>query len=89
MAGTVTPLVVLPSTAFVRAPFVLTLEGQYIVKNMVLVAAGILVASTLRCGTLDLTRFRAGDCPDSANSLQGSPADSELLSEPIKEGSPS
>ncbi len=55
MPGTFLPLVVLPEVCFARFPFaqpwdvfVLTLEGQYIIKNIVLIAAGIVVGGTVR-----------------------------------------
>lgn len=40
MAGTALPLFVLPEICFKIAPFAPTLEGQYILKNLVFVAAG-------------------------------------------------
>ena len=40
MAATFLPLFVLPEFAFKFVPFALTIEGQYILKNLVLVAAG-------------------------------------------------
>jgi uncharacterized membrane protein YphA (DoxX/SURF4 family) len=46
MAGTLTPLVLFAGQMW-KAPFVLTLEGQFIIKNLVLIAAGIAVAGTL------------------------------------------
>ena len=52
MAGTVTPLVLFPHEAFVRIPYAPTLEGQYILKNVVLVAAGVVVGATVRGGRL-------------------------------------
>ena len=39
LAGTFVPLLVLPELAFKFAPFAPTLEGQYILKNLVFVAA--------------------------------------------------
>jgi hypothetical protein len=42
----------LPSDVFVREPFVLTLVGQYIVKNIVLVSGAFVVAATVRGGKL-------------------------------------
>lgn len=48
MAGTVTPIVLFPSEVFAHFPLVLTFEGQYIVKNLVLVSAAIVVGATLR-----------------------------------------
>lgn len=47
MLGTITPLFLFPALCFTRFPFAPTLVGQYIIKNMVLVAAGIVVGSTL------------------------------------------
>ena len=52
MAGTVTPLFLFPAETFVRFPFVPTLEGQYIIKNIVLVAAAIVLGATVRGGQL-------------------------------------
>jgi len=46
MAGTLTPLVLFPAEMW-KAPFVLSLEGQFIVKNLVLIAAAVAVAGTL------------------------------------------
>ncbi len=45
MPGTFLPLFILPEVCFQRAPFVLTMEGQYIVKNLVLIAAAIVVGA--------------------------------------------
>lgn len=52
MAGTVTPLFLFPAETFVRFPLVPTLEGQYIIKNIVLVAAAIVLGATVRGGQL-------------------------------------
>lgn len=52
MAGTVTPLFLFPAETFVRFPYVPTLEGQYIIKNIVLVAAAIVLGATVRGGEL-------------------------------------
>jgi uncharacterized membrane protein YkgB len=40
MAGTFLPLFTVPETTWLSAPFVLSLVGQYIIKNLVFVAAG-------------------------------------------------
>jgi uncharacterized membrane protein YkgB len=45
MPGTFLPLVLLPEICFVNFPFELTLEGQYIIKNIVLIGAGLVVGS--------------------------------------------
>jgi uncharacterized membrane protein YkgB len=50
MIGTVTPLYFFPQEAFTTVPFAPTLEGQYIIKNLVLVSAGIVIGATVRGG---------------------------------------
>ncbi len=52
MVGAASPLFINPSAVFARFPFVPTLEGQYIFKNMVLIAAAIVVGATVRGGGL-------------------------------------
>lgn len=52
MAGTVTPLLLFPHETFTRYPYAPTLEGQYIIKNIVLVSAAILIGATVRGGLL-------------------------------------
>ncbi len=52
LLGTLTPLVIFPSETFVAFQYAPTLEGQYIVKNLVLVTAGIVVGATVRGGQL-------------------------------------
>lgn len=63
MAGTITPLFLFPEETFVSFPFVPTLEGQYIIKNVVLVAAAIVLGATVRGGELTpqpLDELKAG-----------------------------
>jgi len=52
MPGTALPLVILPDVVWQSFPFVLTLAGQYIVKNLVLIGAGIVLGATVRGGRL-------------------------------------
>jgi uncharacterized membrane protein YphA (DoxX/SURF4 family) len=52
MLGTITPLVFFPHETFYRFPYAPTLEGQYIIKNLVLISAGIVIGATVRGGTL-------------------------------------
>ncbi|MRR31333.1 DoxX family membrane protein [bacterium] len=52
MLGTLTPLFFFPGEVFTRIPYAPTLEGQYIIKNMVLVSAGIVLGATVRGGRL-------------------------------------
>ncbi|MFO8099960.1 MAG: hypothetical protein R6T83_10130 [Salinibacter sp.] len=48
MPGTLLPLVLLPEVCFTQAPWGLTLEGQYIIKNAVLIGAALVVGGTVR-----------------------------------------
>jgi hypothetical protein len=48
MPGTFLPLVLLPQVCFTEFPWGLTLEGQYIVKNLILISAALVVGSTVR-----------------------------------------
>lgn len=48
MVGAVSPLILYPQGVWVSFPFVLTLEGQYIIKNMVLISAALVIGSTVR-----------------------------------------
>ncbi len=50
MLGTVTPVLLFPNEVFARFPFAPTLEGQYIIKNIVLVSAGLVIGATVRGG---------------------------------------
>ena len=52
MLGTVTPLVLFPAETFSHFPWAPTLEGQYIIKNVVIVASAIVLGATVRGGQL-------------------------------------
>ncbi len=52
MAGTLLPLFFFPHETFVSLPFAPTLEGQYIIKNLVLISAGLVIGATVRGGRL-------------------------------------
>jgi uncharacterized membrane protein YkgB len=52
MLGTITPLFLFPELCFNQFPFAPTLEGQYIIKNVVLISAGIVIGATVRGGQL-------------------------------------
>jgi uncharacterized membrane protein YphA (DoxX/SURF4 family) len=52
MPGTALPLVMLPEVVWTAFPYALTLEGQYIFKNLVLIGAGIVLGATVRGGRL-------------------------------------
>ncbi len=53
MLGTFTPLLLFPDETFTRFPYAPTLEGQYIIKNLVLIAAGIIIGATVRGGHVE------------------------------------
>jgi uncharacterized membrane protein YphA (DoxX/SURF4 family) len=52
MLGTLTPLFIFPEASFRVVPYAPTLEGQYIIKNLVLISAGIVIGATVRGGRL-------------------------------------
>ena len=57
MLGTLTPLAFFPAETFARLPYAPTLEGQYILKNIVLIGAGLAIGATARGG-----RIVCNDC---------------------------
>ena len=52
MPGTALPLIILPEKVWTVFPYGLTLEGQYIIKNLVLISAGLVLGATVRGGKL-------------------------------------
>ena len=48
MLGAMTPLLLFPQETFSHFPYAPTLEGQYIIKNLVLIGAALVVGSTVR-----------------------------------------
>ncbi|MDB4915248.1 MAG: DoxX family protein [Gemmatimonadetes bacterium] len=52
MLGTLLPLVFFPAEVFTRIPYAPTLEGQYIIKNAVLISAAIVLGASVRGGGL-------------------------------------
>jgi uncharacterized membrane protein YphA (DoxX/SURF4 family) len=52
MIGTLAPLILFPGEVFAGSVLVPTLEGQYILKNAVLVGAGAVLGATARGGRL-------------------------------------
>lgn len=52
MLGTITPLFLFPTETFTVWPIAPTLEGQYIIKNVVIVSAAIVLGATVRGGEL-------------------------------------
>ena len=52
MIGTFLPVLFFPCEVFNIFPYSLTLEGQYIIKNLVLLSAGIVLGATVRGGKI-------------------------------------
>ncbi len=52
MIGTFSPIVILPQVVFEGFPLVLTIEGQYIIKNVVVISAALVIGATVRGGEL-------------------------------------
>ncbi len=48
LPGTFLPIVLLPDVVFYVFPYALTVEGQYIVKNLVIIGAALVIGSTVR-----------------------------------------
>ncbi len=75
MLGTLTPLLLFPSETFTVFPIAPTLEGQYIVKNVVLVTAAMVVGATVRGGQLSAEPTDPGNrVPVSPSASAGSSA---------------
>lgn len=52
MIGTMSPVVLFPEQVFTHFPYGLTLEGQYIFKNFVVISAAMVIGATVRGGRL-------------------------------------
>jgi uncharacterized membrane protein YkgB len=50
MPGTALPLVILPEVCWTSFPFGLTLEGQYIIKNLAIIGSALVIGATVRGG---------------------------------------
>ncbi|HEX7706046.1 MAG TPA: hypothetical protein VF701_06255 [Thermoanaerobaculia bacterium] len=48
MVGTFLPLVILPAVTFHEFPYAPTMEGQYIIKNLVIISAALVIGGTVR-----------------------------------------
>lgn len=52
MVGAASPILLFPTEVFTAIPYAPTLEGQYIIKNIVLISAGLVIGATVRGGGL-------------------------------------
>jgi uncharacterized membrane protein YkgB len=48
LIGTMSPVVIFPELVFTQIPYAPTLEGQYIIKNLIIASAGIVLGATVR-----------------------------------------
>jgi uncharacterized membrane protein YkgB len=53
MSGTITPLFLFPHETWAQFPYAATLEGQYIIKNLVLVSAGLVIYAYVRTAPIE------------------------------------
>ncbi|HUG27553.1 MAG TPA: DoxX family protein [Gemmatimonadales bacterium] len=60
MLGTMTPIFLFPGEVFTRVPYAPTLEGQYILKNLVLISAGLVIGATVRGGRITVNPSGVG-----------------------------
>ena len=56
MPGTFLPLVLLPQVCFTDFPYGLKLEGQYIVKNLIIISSALVIGGTVRKNISDSTK---------------------------------
>ena len=71
MIGTIFPIFLCPGEVFTRIPFAPTLEGQYIVKNVVFVSAAIVIGATVRGGRVVADPLVAGVAQAAAEEHRG------------------
>jgi uncharacterized membrane protein YphA (DoxX/SURF4 family) len=67
LPGTFLPLFFFPAETWKHVPYAPTLLGQYIIKNLVLVCAGMLVGATMRGGRI----IADPQAADNAQQIQG------------------
>lgn len=80
MLGTITPLFIFPEETFRVFPIVPTLEGQYIIKNLVLVSAGLVIGATVRGGNLVMEEEIAKAAQERYRRVLKSPRNQESIS---------
>jgi uncharacterized membrane protein YkgB len=61
LPGTMLPLLLLPNVCWTQFPYGLTVEGQYIIKNLVLLSAGLVLGGTLRYQMLGFAQFASDE----------------------------
>ncbi len=67
MGGTALPLVILPEVVWTIFPYGLTLEGQYIIKNLAIIGSAIVLGGTVRGGRLVPEPAEINPLPDTGS----------------------
>ncbi|MCG9972430.1 DoxX family membrane protein [Christiangramia crocea] len=66
MPGTFLPLIILPEVCFTEIPLKLSMEGQYILKNLIIISAAIVVGGSIREPEFVENNIKSSDAePDS------------------------
>ncbi len=52
MVGAMSPIALSPDRIFADYPYILSLEGQYVIKDIILIAVGLVIGATVRGGGL-------------------------------------
>jgi uncharacterized membrane protein YphA (DoxX/SURF4 family) len=73
MVGTVMPIFLFPAETFTVFPIAPTLEGQYIIKNLVLASAGLVIGATVRGGRFIADPALVHRISDSKNAAEPAP----------------
>jgi len=58
MSGTVLPLILLPKICYTQFPFGLTLEGQYIIKNLIIISAALVIGGGVRDQSVEINEIK-------------------------------
>ena len=74
LAGTFLVLFVLPERAFAAGnPFLLTLEGEFVVKNIILLSAGIVIGATVRRQASEVNASSVSETTNAENATWSEP----------------
>jgi len=58
MSGTILPLILLPEVCYTQFPFGLTLEGQYIIKNLIIISAALVIGGGVRDQSIETNEIK-------------------------------
>ena len=86
ISGALSPLVLFPEETFGPMLIAPTLEGQYIIKNLVLIGAGLVIASTLRGGRIVVDPYGRGQQARAEREWEAAPAHHFVRRQPGRQG---